>query len=145
MFNASSFISRSRYFRLMALAFVDILGSIPLATYVLVCNVQAGIQPWTGWASMHEDFSSVYQIPSSTWKSVPDMASDLELSRWLLVSFAFINFAFFGFVQEARQHYRLVYTWLATKARSGKQAVLVRVGDGMRSRPVQGQGSKCGV
>jgi pheromone a factor receptor len=142
---ASSFITRGRYFRLMAYASVDLLGCIPLSIYVLVRNVQSGIERWTGWANMHQDFSSVNQFPSSHWRSVPDLASGLEFFRWVLVAIAFVNFAFFGFAQEARQHYRLVYTWFATKARFGKQEVQVRVGDGMKCRPVQGQGSKCAV
>ncbi|KAH9983018.1 GPCR fungal pheromone mating factor [Russula compacta] len=112
----SSLISRSRYFRLMAYAFVDMLGCIPLGTYVFVRCVQEGIEPLTGWTNMHKDFSSVLQIPSSAWGSVPDAVSFLEFFRWILVVVAFLNFAFFGFAREAREHYRLVYTWLATKA-----------------------------
>ncbi|KAH9992961.1 GPCR fungal pheromone mating factor [Russula compacta] len=143
---ASGFVSRSLYFRLMAYASVDLLGCIPLGTYVLIRNFQEGIEPWTGWANMHKDFSSVNQFPSSYWKSVPDIASSLEFFRWVLVAIAFVNFGFFGFAQEARHHYRLVYTWLTTKGRSGKRAVWVPVEDGVRSRPVQGQSSsKCAV
>ncbi|KAH9964747.1 GPCR fungal pheromone mating factor [Russula compacta] len=138
-------INRSLYFRLMALAFVNILVCIPLGPFALVWNLQGGIKPWTGWANMHKDFSSVTPVPSSYWKSVPYIAFDLEFFRWFLIAMAFTNFAFFGFAQEARQHYRLVYTWLATKARSGKQAVWVRVEDAVRSRPAQAQGSKSGV
>ena len=145
IFKANSFISRSRYFRLMAYASVDILGCIPLGTYVLVCDVQRGIKRWTGWANMHQDFSSVNQFPSSYWKGVPDIVSTLEFFRWVLVAIAFVNFGFFGFAQEARQHYRLVYTWFATKARFGKQGAQVQVGGGIRSRPVQEQGTKCAV
>ncbi|KAH9992962.1 GPCR fungal pheromone mating factor [Russula compacta] len=138
-------INRSRYFRLMALASVDILGCIPLGIYVLVRNVRQGIEPWTGWANMHQNFSSVNQFPSAHWRSVPDVVSCLEFFRWVLVVIAFIFFAFFGFAQEARQHYRLVYTCLATKARSGKRAVWVRMVDGLSSCPLLGQGSKCAV
>ena len=138
-------INRSYYFRLMALASTDILGCIPLGAYLLVRDFRVGIEPWTGWANMHKDFSYVDQVPSSYWKSAPDLASRLEFFRWVLVAMAFINFAFFGFAQEARKHHRLVYTWIATKASSGKQAVWVRVGDGTKSRPLQGQSSKCGV
>ena len=116
-------INRSCYFRLMALAFIDILGSTPLTTYAFVRNLKAGIEPWTGWADMHSDYSTVLQFSSSVWKSLPDVVNELEFFRWLLVAFAFLNFAFFGFSEEARRHYRLVHTWLATRARSGEQAV----------------------
>ncbi|KAH9976062.1 GPCR fungal pheromone mating factor [Russula compacta] len=134
-------INRSLYFRMMAYASVDILGGIPLATYVLVRNVREGIEPWTGWANMHKDFSSVKQFPSSHWRSVPELASGLEFFRWVLVAAAFVNFSFFGFAQEARHHYRLV-----EGLDSGKRAVWVPVEDGAKSHPVQGQSSsKCAV
>ena len=136
-------INRSRYFRLMALASVDILGCIPLGTYVLVRNVRQGIERWTGWANMHKDFTSIEQIPSASWRSQPDVVTCLEFFRWVLVVVAFIFFAFFGFAQEACHHYRLVFTWLATKARSGRQAVWARMEDGLRGRPALGQGGKC--
>ena len=115
-------ITRSLYFRLMALAFIGISGSAG-STYVLVLLLKAHVEPWTGWADMHSDYSTVLQFPSSFWKSVPNLVTQLELSRWLLVAYAFVNFAFFGFADEAHRHYRLVYTWLATRTRSGKQPI----------------------
>ena len=39
----------------------------------------------------------------------------LEVFRWSLVLCAFVFFALFGFADEARQHYRLVYTTLASR------------------------------
>ncbi|KAH9959376.1 GPCR fungal pheromone mating factor [Russula compacta] len=122
IFLPDSSFNRSLYFRVMALAFIDILGSTPLTTYVLVRDLAAGVKPWTGWANTHSDYSTVPQVPSSFWRGLPNVVNELELFRWWLVAFAFINFAFFGFAEEARRHYRLVYTWLAT-ARSGEQAI----------------------
>ncbi|KAH9956848.1 GPCR fungal pheromone mating factor [Russula compacta] len=121
IFLPDSPINRNRYFRLMALALIDILGSTPLTIYGLVYTVKADFM--IGWIYTHSDYSTVRQYPSSLWRHVPYVATNVELSRWLLVGFAFINFAFFGFAEEARRHYRLVYTWLATRARSGEQAI----------------------
>ena len=78
--------------------------------------MESGLGPWAGWADMHKHYHFVRLFPSSFWKSEPDAVSVLELYRWGLVVFAFINVALFGVVDEARQHYLLAYTWLATKA-----------------------------
>lgn len=140
---ANGLINRSRYLRLMALASIDVLGCIPLGAYVLVRNVMRGVKPWTNWDDMHRDYSSVQQYPSAYWKSVPDIVTRLEFYRWMLVVAAFIIFALFGFADEARQHYRLVFTWLVTKTGpdKSKQAVWIGMEDRSKDRPVQGQGS----
>jgi len=111
-------ISRSRYFRLMALASIDMFGSIPLATYFIVSNATHGVVPWKSWADTHSDYSRVVQIPSFMWKNDPLVAEGLEMYRWLLVACAFVFFAFFGFADEARRHYRLAYTSLVSRISS---------------------------
>jgi len=108
-------LNRSRYFRLMALSSVEILGTIPLGTYWIVFNARKGVRPWKSWAWQHADYSRVEQIPAFAWKANPGAVTGLEAFRWSLVACAFIFFAFFGFADEARQHYRLVYTSLATR------------------------------
>jgi pheromone a factor receptor len=108
-------LNRSRYFRLMALAGIEILGTIPLGTYWIVFNANKGVRPWKGWAWEHFDYSRVIQVPAFEWKKDPASVTGLEAFRWSLVACAFIFFAFFGFADEARQHYRLVYTSLASR------------------------------
>ncbi|KAH9987662.1 GPCR fungal pheromone mating factor [Russula compacta] len=116
-------LNRGHYFRLMAFACLDILGSIPMGILMVVRDVNSGVGPWTGWTGMHKDYSVVHHFSSAHWKNVPYIAASVEFPRWLLVALALINFAFFGFTDEARKHYRLVYTWLAAKARPGAQDV----------------------
>ena len=113
--SSSQGFSSGLYIRLMALSSIEILGTIPLGTYILVANVKEGVGSWQSWASMHSHYSAVYQIPESDWKSDPPVAITLEMYRWLLVVCAFIFFAFFGFAEEARQNYRRVYTSLASR------------------------------
>ncbi|KAH9985329.1 pheromone A receptor-domain-containing protein [Russula vinacea] len=91
-------LSRGRYLRLMALSATDILGTIPLGTYIIVADAKDGVTPWKGG-------------PTRT-ATIP---SGLEMFRWELVACAFIFFAFFGFADEARQHYRRLYTSIATR------------------------------
>ena len=74
-----------------------------------------GVRPWISWENVHRDYSQVRQVPASVWKENPNYYIGLEFFRWVLVASSIIFFAFFGFADKARQHYRLVYTWLASR------------------------------
>lgn len=108
-------LNRSRYFRLMALSAIEILCTIPLATYGIVLNAKAGVLPWISWENVHSDYSRVIQVPGFVWRENRDIYNGLEEFRWVLVACSLVFFAFFGFADEARQHYRLVYTSLASR------------------------------
>ncbi|TFK50584.1 STE3-domain-containing protein [Heliocybe sulcata] len=105
----------SRYFRLMALAGIELLCGIPLTSFSLYLNASSDISPWKSWADTHSGFSRVDQIPAIIWKSNSSLTSSLELSRWLVVLCAFIFFGFFGFADEARKHYRAAFYAVAAK------------------------------
>jgi pheromone a factor receptor len=111
---SSTGLTRNRYIRLMAISAAEILGTIPLGTLYIVKNAKSGVEPWRGWAYTHENYSAVYQVPASVWKNEPDSVFALEMYRWSLVLCAFVFFALFGFANEARQHYRRVYTSIAS-------------------------------
>ena len=102
-----------QYLRLMAISATDILGSIPLGTYNMVFDAKLGIEPWKGWASMHSHYSEVDQFAGFIWKNDPKTVTSLEMFRWSLVACAFIFFALFGFVVEAREQYYRLYKLLA--------------------------------
>jgi pheromone a factor receptor len=112
---SSTRLNRNRYIRLMAISATEILGTIPLGTVYIVKTAKLGVDPWRGWAHTHEHYSAVYQIPASIWKNNPDSVFGLEMYRWSLVLCAFLFFALFGFADEARQHYRHVYTSIASR------------------------------
>lgn len=108
--SANKNLSSSRYFRLMGLAGIEVLCTIPLGAYVIYLNATAQtIYPWVSWANTHYDFSRVDQFPSIIWRMSDVNVLSIELSRWFLVICAFIFFAFFGFADEARKNYRLAY------------------------------------
>ena len=111
---SSQGLNRGRYHRLMALASTEILGTIPLGTYIIVLNSR-GVTPYGSWGYVHSDYSEVNEFPSAIWKENSTLGIGLELFRWSLVACAFVFFAFFGFADDARQHYRLVYIWLARR------------------------------
>jgi hypothetical protein len=115
MLSSSYGLTQSRYLRLMILASMDALITVPFATYIIVANTEQGVTPWISWDDTHSDYSRVIQVPGFIWKNDYKMARALEVSRWTLVLAAFIFFAFFGFAQEARQHYRLAYRSIARR------------------------------
>jgi len=108
-------LNQSRYLRLMCLSGVEVLGTIPMGAWVLALNVRAGLAPWVSWHATHRTNSEIPQIPAIVWKSDHISHTLFEFNRWLLVACAFSFFIFFGFADEARRHYRLVYTSLASR------------------------------
>ncbi|KAG2056536.1 STE3-domain-containing protein [Suillus hirtellus] len=109
-------LSSSRYFRLMGLAGIEMLCTVPMGAYVVYLNATAQpVYPWISWANAHYDFSRVEQIASIFWRENDDLVLSLELSRWLLVVCAFVFFGFFGFADEARKNYRLAYVSVAKR------------------------------
>ena len=102
-------LSSSFYLRLMCFGGLEILATVPLATFFLYSSIASGINPWTGWRDVHAHFSNVRFLPRSVWSEYPDH----ELSRWIRVICAFIFFAFFGFAEEARTNYHAAYLTVA--------------------------------
>ncbi|THH15868.1 hypothetical protein EW146_g4686 [Bondarzewia mesenterica] len=114
--SSSRNLNQSRYFRLMALAGIELLGTIPISSYSIYLNVTTNqVQRWISWEDTHSNFSRVRQIPAVLWRLSHQEMVSVELSRWLLVLCAFIFFTFFGFADEARKHYRLAYTSVASR------------------------------
>lgn len=114
--SAHSNLSASRYYRLMFMASVDLILTVPLATYVLVANTH-GLQPWISWENVHYDFSRVDQIPALLWKSMPG-GTLIDLQRWFVVMGAFVFFLLFGFADEAKKHYRAAFSSVVKRVTS---------------------------
>jgi len=116
LLSANRNLSSGRYFRLMGLASIEVLCTVPLGAYSIYLNVTTEpIEPWISWENVHVDFSHVNQVPSIIWRQTPEAVTSLELSRWSVVICAFIFFGFFGFADEAKKHYRLAYTSAAKR------------------------------
>lgn len=115
LLSSNNNLNSNRYFRLMCLAGIEMLGTIPIGSYGLYLNVSAGINPWKGWADVHFHFSKVSQFPALQWRAVPNLVTSLELSRWSVVFCALVFFGFFGFADEAKKNYRLVVTTVAKR------------------------------
>lgn len=114
---SNSNLTFNRYFRLMAMAVIEMLSTIPLGIYTVVGNVQIGVYPWKGFADLHLGFSRVSQYPLELWQTTWDDASkrSLEFNQWAFVVCALVFFLIFGMAEEARKHYRAAYTTVAKR------------------------------
>ncbi|KAF7312246.1 Pheromone B alpha 1 receptor [Mycena indigotica] len=109
-------LNLNRYVRLMALASIDLLFTIPLGIWVLYTNVSVvGLSPWISWDDTHSNFSRVSQIAAYFWRRDPLMVASLETLRWATVFCAFIFFAFFGFADEAIKNYKIAINSVARR------------------------------
>jgi len=117
IFSSNRNLNRSRYLRLIGLSSIELLCTIPIGTYIIAFYGHLHLKGWKSWSQTHNHghFSVVFQIPASYWKNEPDFKNFIEMFRWLLVACAFIFFAFFGFADEARRHYRLAFKSIATR------------------------------
>ena len=102
------------YWRLIALASLDLCFTIPMATWGIVGTVLWGdIRPWVSWEDTHWGYSRVLQIPRAI--QIPVVIYTLETTRWAAVLCAFVFFAFFGFVHEAKSNYRRLLAFILAK------------------------------
>ena len=49
----NSHLSYSRYWRLVALASLDFIYTIPLSLYFIIHFATSGVSPWVSWADTH--------------------------------------------------------------------------------------------
>lgn len=111
---SNGMINPSRYLRLMLLAMIDIMCTIPIGTYTIYISLQGvPLNPWKSWADTHFDFKRVGQIPAVIWRSYPTTYTSVQMTRWLPIACAFAFFALFGFAEEAMKNYRRVFWFIA--------------------------------
>ncbi|KAG5641424.1 hypothetical protein DXG03_005250 [Asterophora parasitica] len=113
--SSNSTLTVNRYFRLMCLATVELLFNTPITAYGLYLNATVTpLYPWTSWSDIHSDWYTVDTYPAVLWRFSRIQVVTLELARWSLVFCALLFFAFFGFADESRKHYKLAY-WAGAK------------------------------
>jgi pheromone a factor receptor len=138
--STNSSITFHRYFRLMGLATVDLLITIPFTTFIIYANLKFGkLAPWISWEDTHVTFSRVDQIPAHFWRNDPVAQFAMEFTRWSVVACGFVFFMFFGFADEARRNYRKAYACLASRLGAKVSSTSTGVQDSLGSQhlPVQ--------
>lgn len=115
LLSSYSNLTSSRYLRLMCLAGVEVVCTVPLGSFAIYLNAKAGIFPWISWADTHYNFSRVDQFPALLWRLTSNSEVSVELTRWLIVICAFVFFGFFGFADEAKKNYRSAFATVAKR------------------------------
>lgn len=105
---SNSSLTMARYFRLMALASLELVCTTPIALFGMAMAIQGGVQPYRGWANVHWYYSRVGQYPAILWRSNKQAVIFLALPRYLYIVCAVMFFLFFGFSDEARRYYKEV-------------------------------------
>ena len=105
----------NRYFRLMGLAALDVLFTIPLTTYNIINNYKQDFYTWRGFADLHSNFGRVDQYPAVIWRADPQGVSIMNFRLWTPIACALAFFLCFGFADEAIKHYKMVLSALGIK------------------------------
>ncbi|KAJ3849074.1 pheromone receptor [Lentinula lateritia] len=114
--SSNGMIKPSRYLRLMLLAMIDIMCTIPIGTYTIYVSLESvPLNPWISWDDTHFDFKRVQLIPAVIWRSNPATYTSLQITRWLPIVCAFVFFALFGFAEEAMKSYRRAFWFVARR------------------------------
>lgn len=102
----STGLNVNRYFRLMALASIEMLFVFPMSVVALVHNSNLGINPWISWENTHYNFGRISYITTFLFKSSGNNTIVFELTRWCMPLAGFLFFIFFGLASECRKQYR---------------------------------------
>ncbi|TBU29728.1 STE3-domain-containing protein [Dichomitus squalens] len=109
-------LTTSRYYRLMALAFADLLCTIPLTIYMIVINTRANaMYTYVGLADLHSGFGRVDSIAAIVWRADQAGVAVVMFRIWTPIACAFLFFLMFGFTEEALEHYMLAISWVADR------------------------------
>jgi len=143
LISASSNLTYSRYWRLIFLASVDFMFTIPLATWAIIANAtQSEVRPWVSWADTHWGYSRVFQFPRVIINQNQTLVFAVETTRWAAVLSALVFFAFFGFADEAKKNYRLLASTITKRLGYTTFTESTGISDSMAK---SGIGSKTGV
>lgn len=106
-FSSGSNVSRINYFRLMALGSLDIFVTLPFGILNLVIPIRGthDLVFWPGWADDSGSWGA-QSISASSWKTSHWSLVNVRLNEWLVIFYAVVFLALFGFTEEARTRYR---------------------------------------
>jgi pheromone a factor receptor len=112
-------LHRTRYIRLMLLATTEMLTTILISSFMVRYSCEFGLIKFS-WTTVRHNYTHVPQYTTLEWQSDPVHYAAAEIDVWLPIYCAFIFFAFFGFADEARSHYRRVYSSITRRIRFSK-------------------------
>ncbi|VDB95783.1 unnamed protein product [Peniophora sp. CBMAI 1063] len=139
-------VSRTNYFRILTLASIDILLTLPMGIAIIVLAVKGAVSSgsfpfYYGWTYDHawQDASFSY---ANLVSNGPFTIASFYFNHWISPVLAFVMFGLFGITSEARASYwRVIYTvggwfgWQPTPRTRSARALLGDIEFG--NRPAQ--------
>lgn len=103
-------ITPNRYLRLIALACIELVCTIPISAFSMYLNTNGiPLEPYISWDNVHYGFEFVGQYPAEVWRAKSDGGTSVELMQWLYPVCAFLFFVLFGCGEEARRKYMVAF------------------------------------
>ncbi|KZV74000.1 STE3-domain-containing protein [Peniophora sp. CONT] len=108
---SNSYVSRTNYFRILALASIDILLTLPIGIVSIVLTVsQSGAFPfYFGWADDHSEWEPEGATLADTAAEGTASVAQYYFNPWTSPALAFVIFGLFGLTSEARASYRRIF------------------------------------
>ncbi|KAI1782019.1 pheromone A receptor-domain-containing protein [Ganoderma leucocontextum] len=107
--NSNSGLTASRYLRLMAMAFVEIIITT-VSSSITLWFTSLSLRPWTNFADVHYDFSRVATLPIVF---APRTITSYYYVTWYIIPVSsLIFFVFFAFGQDAIREYSACFAWI---------------------------------
>ncbi|KAJ8474167.1 hypothetical protein ONZ45_g16043 [Pleurotus djamor] len=106
-------IDFSEYYRLFCLGLLDVIFTIPLASwmaYHMITNNR--IFPWN-WYDVKFEYELIWVYPREKWQSSSGV--EFLVGQWLFVLCAMTFFIFFGCNKESRDRYVFAVRWLGQR------------------------------
>nr|CDR19326.1 STE3 protein [Papiliotrema flavescens] len=125
--NSHSGLSTGQYFRLMALANIELLVGMPLNLAVLIARSQK-LEQWYGFSYLHENWSYIREVPASAidlYYFDTGIALSI-LTGWFGPMLAVFFFVFFGVTDDAVREYGRWWSWFRSKFASEKPSSAAR-------------------
>jgi len=108
--DSNSALTTSRYFRLMAMAVVEIFWGILLIGINMWFTCRNGLRPWISWEDVHSNFSRVGLFPEILIP--PSVLRWTYFSWWSIPASSILFFSFFAFGQDAVKEYSACFQWV---------------------------------
>ncbi|KAJ7101761.1 pheromone A receptor-domain-containing protein [Mycena epipterygia] len=104
----ASSLTPGRYFRLMAMALVQMLWATIVTAADMAFTLNEGLRPWTSWADVHSNFGRVAVFPTAF---IPAQTLLVSYLIWWTVPISSLLFAaFFAFGEDAKREYVAFWT-----------------------------------
>ncbi|KAF8153838.1 GPCR fungal pheromone mating factor [Crassisporium funariophilum] len=108
--DSNSALTTSRYFRLMAMAIVQMFWGALLISSNMWFTCRNGLRIWISWEDVHFNFSRVGLFPEIL---IPEFVLRWTYFNWWTMPVSsFLFFVFFAFGQDALKEYGTCITWV---------------------------------